>query len=62
MDKFTVGCLDHAGFSAIKDSLTEAFAETILAELEALGSDAKAISWFSSCAEEYYVNVVRLAA
>lgn len=53
MAKFDGGYLDHAGFNAIKDQLTAALAAAFEDQLNAMGEDAKGISWFSSCAEEY---------
>lgn len=53
MAKFDGGYLDHAGFNAIKDQLKSALAAEIEKQLIAMGEDAKGISWFSSCAEEY---------
>jgi len=53
MAKFDSGCLDHAGFTAIREKLTAALAAAIAEELKAMGDDAKGISWFSSDAQEY---------
>jgi hypothetical protein len=53
MAKFGCGSLDHAGFIAIKDSLTEELASTIESVLVAMGDDVKGLSWFSSIAQEY---------
>lgn len=62
MNKFDCGPLDHAGFLAIKDSLTAALAAVITAELTSMGEDAKGVSWFSSCASDYVGNQVARAA
>ena len=53
MAKFESGYLDHAGFYAIKDQLTATLAAAIEEQLIAMGEDAKGVSWFSSCAEEF---------
>lgn len=62
MAKFDSGYLDHAGFLAIKDSLTAKLAAIIQAELEAMGEDAKGITWFSSIAHEYARSELKRAA
>lgn len=53
MAKFEGGYLDHTGYLAIKDQLTASFAAAIEQTLNAMGEDAKGISWFSSIAEDY---------
>lgn len=50
MAKFEVGSMDHAGFLAIKSSLTAALAVALEKKLNEMGEEAKGISWFSSCA------------
>jgi hypothetical protein len=53
MAKFGCVHMDHAGFLAIKDELTESLAGAFEARLSQMGDDAKGISWFSSVASEY---------
>lgn len=62
MAKFDVGYINHAGFNAIKDSMTAKLAAIIESQLRAMGEDAKGISWFSSVAEEYACARHRQAA
>jgi hypothetical protein len=56
------GSLDHAGFEAIKAELTAQLAAAIEKQLVAMGEDAKGISWFSSCAEQYAMASLQRAA
>ncbi|MCE5233168.1 MAG: hypothetical protein ABFC67_10475 [Mizugakiibacter sp.] len=62
MAKMSSGALDHAGFLAIKDTLTAELAWAIQVQLEEVGDDVKGISWFSSTAEEYALSKQLLAA
>ncbi|BFI95961.1 MAG: hypothetical protein RSP_14710 [Rhodanobacter sp.] len=62
MAKFDDGHMSHASFNAIKDVLVAKLANVIEAQLIAMGDDAKGISWFSSCAEEYVCTRVLRAA
>lgn len=62
MAKFGGGSLDHAGFNAIKESLTAKLAAVIATHLEKMGDDVKGITWFSSVADKHPTARLKRAA